>query len=319
MFDSKSSPPGGGKPPSRATSASIHLREGRLTITPDDANHIVTTMNYTGQRNVNNGRVELFADAMKHGDWADGMQINFARLDGRLILVNGQHRLHAVVRANISLEFVITIHECETEDEVGKLYYRFDKNLGIRTMADAIRSTGAASKHDMCSDRDAYCVTAAVKVIAANFRALAGNDKARYLANPDRLFAAANPWWDEGRTYLSLVNAADGKLKKRLMRQGVMAVGMMTVANQLDCARTFWQGVAEDDGLSKRDPRHALVRYLREELNSFDNRLVHQMRGAAACWNAFYENRDLLLVRIDVDKQLVIKGTPIGRNSQKKK
>lgn len=295
------------------------LHEGRYIIGPDEAFRILNTNSYAGQRPLLDTHIEVLANSMRAGTFAGGTQLSFARLpDGRLDLINGYHRLSAVGRANVPIEFVVTIHDCADEQEIGTLYFRFDTVLRKRTTNDAIRSTGAAAANDMCSDADAKHVIAAVKVIGCDFRSLSGNPKARHFADPDVVFARANSWWDAGRTYLSLINSADKTLKDRLKRQGVMAVGMRTVESQLETARDFWGSVAEDDGLPKRDPRHSLVRYLRE-LNKVDNRMTHQVRAVAACWNAFYDKRDLLLVRVDVDKPLVIKGTPIGRNLTKKK
>jgi hypothetical protein len=108
-------------------------------------------------------------------------------------------------------------------------------------------------------------------------------------------------------TYMGLFNAfivlpilierAKALLQKRgLLTPSVVAVALLTLRDQPAKAKEFWDGVAMDDGLRRGDPRHTLVKTLRDR----PLRGSHSEGGriASTAWNAYYSNRELTFIRI---------------------
>lgn len=88
------------------STASINMlkapKSGNYTITPEFARFVLETTN-TRNRTVKSSRVELYAKSMKEGNWKFNAEaIIFGVKDGRLVLMNGQHRLMACVLTGLS-------------------------------------------------------------------------------------------------------------------------------------------------------------------------------------------------------------------------
>jgi hypothetical protein len=71
-------------------------------------------------RGVSDGNVELFARTMVRGEWEINHQgIGIFRIgDGKDVIVDGQHRLWAVVKANIPVEMLVSFYSGSTEDAI---------------------------------------------------------------------------------------------------------------------------------------------------------------------------------------------------------
>lgn len=110
-----------------------------ITITPELAAKLLKEFNYNN-RNINEIRARLYAEQMKAGKWRLTHQgIAFAK-NGHLI--DGQHRLEAVVRANIPVDMWVFFN-CQNnsigvDDGRGRkiaehMYFEFgDSNIKIR-------------------------------------------------------------------------------------------------------------------------------------------------------------------------------------------
>lgn len=83
------------------------IRSSVETITPEMAEKLLTTsQEHVKNRNVADSRVDLLSDQMKSGKWrTNGEPIIFDE-DGYLL--DGQHRLWAVVNSKVTIETVIT-------------------------------------------------------------------------------------------------------------------------------------------------------------------------------------------------------------------
>jgi hypothetical protein len=112
------------------------------TITPNQAKEILETKN-DGNRNVRKARVERWAREMKAGNWKlTGEPIIFGKT-GRLL--NGQHRLHAVIESNVPLTTVVIAGVDESTFNV------MDSGMA-RSMGDVFRSHGIKSGNQQASN-----------------------------------------------------------------------------------------------------------------------------------------------------------------------
>lgn len=90
----------------------------RKIVTPDIARQYLECA--AQNRSVSMATVNMYADDMKKQRWFDnGVPIVFKVLtNGTILLVDGQHRLHAIVKSGLSLEMTI----CYVDEENAKAY-----------------------------------------------------------------------------------------------------------------------------------------------------------------------------------------------------
>lgn len=88
--------------------------------------------NFANNRNINDRRVETYANDMKKGEWKfNGEAIKFNK-QGELM--DGQHRLHAVIRANVPVKMAV-IRDIDND------VYLFDK-MTPRSTAQSAKMAG---------------------------------------------------------------------------------------------------------------------------------------------------------------------------------
>lgn len=288
----------------------LHLavREGRRVFGPSLAERALTEAHYDGQRKTYEHHVVLLADMMRRGKWSEGSQIAFARLGERLYLVNGRHRMHAVIASQRDIEFQVLIVDVQTMEEVAGLYYHFDVATRTRGTTEVLNAVGAADAYGL-SKGAAKAVYGAVALIGNGLVAPS------YLRDPvrvrsvDHRLDAAKPWWPFGAQYESVIAPAEYATKKKLLRPGCVAVGMLTLKHQPELAVAFWDGVAKNDGLRRGDPRHAF-------LSDLTNRAVGSGSQAqtiivpCAAWNAFYERKTITHIKVTSTSVPRLLGTP---------
>lgn len=279
--------------PARKSLADIILG-GPIDIGPLLARRILDEANYDRQRKVRADALSRAVQLVSGDDFVAGHQIWFARLDGRLILIDGQHRLSGVYTSQVSRSFVAMIVDCASPDEVHAHYCRFDRFGRRRSDAEMLGSLGLADDLGV-SRKVAMAAWRAAAYIADDFPVRSNvsigtlkndRDKAEYIAG----FA------DQVRRYDESVAYADVHLKRGLLTPSLVAVALLTLRDQPAKATEFWDGVAMDDGLRRGDPRQTLVNRLRER--TLQGSHSEGARVAATAWNAFFSNRQLTLIRV---------------------
>ena len=75
----------------------LPIRDGIQTITPKQAQYILDKLNGENKRPIAPHRVALYVDHVQSGSFAKGYPISFAKYKDELFLINGQHRLKAIV------------------------------------------------------------------------------------------------------------------------------------------------------------------------------------------------------------------------------
>jgi hypothetical protein len=291
------------------------LRNAFIRMTSEDAANLLKHCRYTHQvRDLTAGgkqHIRVLADIMKRGQWREKDKLDFALLSGKYILINGHHRLAAQVLAGVDIQWTVVIHECSDEQAVSDLYYSFDTNLRIRSNQNIIAATGIAHALGIKASA-AEALFRAVPLIETDF------DFSRTARDPivsrviDRRLERMRSFQNEIRAWEDVVKSASTTIKQRLSNQGALAVALMTFRHQPAKAVEFWQGVAENDGLRKGDPRHTYLRVLNSEIGCKKGTAEGPARHAATCWNAFYGGRSLTMCKM-IDGVLRISGTPVGR------
>ncbi len=290
------------------------IKEGRMLIGPDLAETILREANYGGQRKVEQKDVSVYAEMMRRGLWELSDPITFARLNGNLTLVNGQHRLHAIIAYGREVEFRVAVNMCSTPEEVRALYYRFDTVMRRRTSQQILNAIDLAADHGV-SKTIASATYGAIGIIANGFIVPSNytvrGENAAKLRIVDLRVEACEPWWPAARKMEEALTGAQSDLRPRILRASTFAAALMTMRYQEQKAFDFWRGTSRNDGLKRNDPRHVFVRDLMTRDASAG---IHGqgVMAAAVAWNAYFERRPLSINKIAQNAVLRIAGTPIS-------
>jgi len=78
-------------------------------ITPDMARFWLETYKYKYQRNIAQNNVNTLTLEMLAGRFNEQTTISFAMIDGKYVLLDGQHRLTAIVKSNKSTYSIVQL------------------------------------------------------------------------------------------------------------------------------------------------------------------------------------------------------------------
>jgi hypothetical protein len=272
--------------------------DGLVTITPELAHRIIQTGKFDRQRPVRVKHVEALAQQMRHREWTMGTQIHFGRApDGELHLVNGQHRMHAVIKADAAIQFQILVTAVANADGLATLYRRHDRLAARRTTVDALTAEGIPDKYEIRHEI-AKATFNAVLLIATGFRAVHHHADPYLMRSDEARLRLCEPWWPIAAHYQDCINNAPANkppIKRYLQASGAMAVALLTLRDQETKADPFWRGVGDNNGLQSNDPRAAYLRFMVSE----KLRTPHETAKAASlAWNAFFHDEPLTQLKV---------------------
>lgn len=293
--------------------AAASNKNGVVHFTPEGARVILQYLNFPGQRKVDANRVYGHRHAIIRGDWMEGHAVTLVELpDGRIWLVDGQHRLTAISKGDSRVPVTIRIVPVESEREAREFYAGFDQATSVRTNTQIIEAVQADQDTGL-SKAMATAVFDASTLLANNLEPLAGSanvKKNQDLFLQHNRLAAIAEWATEARKYEQIISKAKRVLRTKLMQSGVMAVALYTLRYQPTKAEEFWSGLAANDGLRSSDPRAALYTdLLARSLNTGSVR--QRVQQPAVAWNAFFRGRTLQQIKCVVGAPIVLHGTPL--------
>ncbi len=293
--------------------AAASNKNGVVHFTPEGARVILQYLNFPGQRKVDASRVYGHRHAIIRGDWMEGHAVTLVELpDGRIWLVDGQHRLTAIAQGDSRVAVTIRIVPVESEREAREFYAGFDQATSVRTNAQVIEAVQADQATGL-SKAMASAVFDASVLLSNNLEPLTGaasvrNNRDLFLQH-NRLQSIAD-WAVEARQYEQITQKAKRALRSRLMQSGPTAVALYTLRHQPVRAKEFWTGLAENDGLRSSDPRSALYADLLTR-NLGSGSIRQRVQQSAAAWNAFYRGRTLQQIKCVPGGAITILGTPL--------
>ena len=297
-----------GRTPARAMIMKIPTSEV-LIVTPAMAAEWLSGSVWGRQRkraewHVNRLSIEITKDRL-----IAGTQIHFCILDCVAKLINGQHTLAAIVKANKPVVLTVLRTVVANEEEMGHLYGRHDRHRG-RTPHDAFLGMDLAGKLDL-SEPEVNAFATGLRWIENGFRRISVQVDPELSGSNDRIADAMVAWAKIGGLYFDAVRDARHGMKAAFRRGPVVAVGLTTFKHQQEKASKFWTAAADEDGLTRNDPRKALIDYLRKTTSGSGDPILY-MRNVAAAWNKFYEDGTLTFLRpSDAGKVgITLRGTP---------
>lgn len=267
-------------------------------VTPEIARLWIDAYKYDLQRRVSARRVKLYAGVMKRGAWKQDKEIKFAVVDDKKYLVNGQHRLHAIVSSNCGQHFNVSHVFVDDLDEVAEIYNTEDMLKG-RTFDDITRTMQLPELTGI-RRTDLLKLKAAITFIDGDFGYRRENNADAWLI-ADRI---VDDYSEAAGMFFEAISSAQRhgksvKIRDRFVRSCVLSVGVVTYlesANRygFQAIDDFWSGAASDDGLRRNDPRKVMLNRLvstqmpsgtKSALGQEVEEPWHQARYVASCFN----------------------------------
>lgn len=293
--------------PPNGVAAPMLFRSHEEFITPERARVVLDTLNWSRQRDIRPSWVEKLRMAMLKGELTF-LSLVFAEFpDGRRVLVDGQHRLAALIAFGAALPATVVVHRVFTEHDLGLLYLQFDRPQA-RGPETHLKALGVFESTEVPS-QFVRRMGGAVAIIASKF---SRSYRMEYSAI-DRT-NDVRTWISEIEAYYLILGGVGAQVKNRLLRQAVSAVALVTLRYQPGMAEEFWTKVASQEMLVGDDPRRRLYLWLDENTVSRNKRGLSEIAYAlyvAAAWNAFAEGRTLRLLKVgDTSAPVRLVGTP---------
>lgn len=283
------------------------------SFTPAIAEKWLTDYQLPEQRERREWWVNQLADRMRKGKFR-ASTIKLAHVNGKAYLLDGQHRLAAVVKADGHgglIDFnVLHVPMHSLSDAIWE-YIGTDDNLP-RHMKDLIKVSQIAAKARLSPARLKEMAGALV-LLATGFqmhRIGTGGSSWDFLKDRDLKLRAILQWAGEGRAYFECMEGASTKLVQKLRQSSRLAVGLVTFRHRPVEAEQFWSRTAANDGLRKGDPCKVLVDLLLEGHEGAYKSPIGDSRRVAVCWNAYIEGRSLDYAKVPLIRPIRLAGTP---------
>lgn len=279
-------------------------------VTPEMAAIWLATDLYEHQRPLRDWHIKEYAVEMGAGRFTPGTTLKFGVLSGRRHLIDGQHRLHAVIAAEIPQTFVVTEIGFATMEDLERAYGRED--TGLRRLArEAPYFHSYAERHGF-APADVNKLVAAMPILIRGFQLKSGHHGP---VPTERYAEVAAPLAGPFRSYLAATKHRPRAMARYLALGGVIAVGLVTFRDQPERAKPFWERVAAISGYERGSGEAFLVGFFLEK--TFTRLLGAEIsRYVARAWTAYYEGESIQVYRTpDLSRPIRIAGTSYdGRN-----
>jgi hypothetical protein len=290
---------------------------GLCVMAPGIASRIVDELNFHGQRRVKKARVAENLKLMRDGGWEPHVStLVLCELpDGSLTLINGQHRCCAIVELGAPVKTKIDIIPARDADHVRSLYAKYDAKASVRTETELVKASGIADAFGI-KTRTAEILIKAVPIVMNGMEPNTRMPGREHLNQFSYRLEAAAGWSREAAEFDEITTCAEQHIRRSLLRAGTMAVAIYTLRHCRERAFEFWSGVAMNDGLRKTDPRARLIADF--AVRTLASGSVRQsVQQSALAWNAFYEGRELKIIKCIEGAEIVIAGTPMRKGGAK--
>lgn len=291
-------------------------------VTPEDATKMLDTMKYEHQRLPRQRKIQEYAEEMKNGTFRELTQIFIAIYHGQYVVLDGQHRLHAVVLAGAPQLFTIVEKEVESEQELASIYSTTDRGLQ-RTPGDIYGAHALGEEFGLNKTMlDAF--GAGIKFMMNGCIVINSTVRHDVVISHMRLYA---PYM---QTYQALLSEASPSksLYTTCKRSSSIAMALLSLrfsapkaeqTNQPGAVQDFWLGTLKDDGLRQGDPRkvanhHLTVTRTGASRMAQQRYIVNQsysVRYLGSCLNAYIRGESLRYAKVfDETAPLNIFGVP---------
>lgn len=288
-------------------------------ITPDEATKMLVEMKYDHQRPPRPKKVRAYADAIAKGQFAALTQIYIAIYHGRHFILDGQHRLRAVVAAGIPVLFSIVECDVTSEREMSDIYSRLDR--GLRRTPNDIYGAYALKEEFGLTATEVKSLGQAIRFMSTGCFST-GEDMP-----VDTLVERMRNYAPEMQTYSEITDesrAQRGLLSAGIRRSSTVAAVLLSLRftgpkaerEGKPAIEDFWAGTFTDDGLRIGDPRKAAHKHLVETRIQSSRTVAtasasYAVRYLGHCINAYIAVREQRYSKVfDEKAPLNIYGVP---------
>jgi hypothetical protein len=269
-----------------------------VEINPEEASKILSNApDY--QRNLSKLTVSQYARSMRDGKWMPNSIIQIS--NG--LLVDGQHRLQAIIESGVTIPFVVISHNGGAEVDIER-YEVIDQNnprrFGAIMRIDAHHRDGWK-----LGDKDKVKLGGAVNIIASGF--FKHSVKLSNMEKVDLVFG----WQEEYLKYKEVVSIQYDTL---FFASPYVSLACVTFRYQPVKAEAFWYGVVTGESDSMERPHAHLRKFLMTSVRSTGGGSaiqVHRTSAAIHCWNNFYADKKMKMLKVPaLTTDSKIEGTP---------
>jgi hypothetical protein len=297
-----------------SSAVDFNVSSAIYNVDPSQAQVWLNNNNYENQRPIRSSHVSYLASEIEKGRFIDGTAIHFAKINGHLKLVNGQHTLAAIVRSGRSQALTVTTSQVSTPLQVAELYFRHDNHL-TRQISDAFRALNLEEETGLNITQQQW-VGSAIYLIMCGLGGQTSRGPKSRISRDDLAQGVVN-LAEPAKNFLKCIFGARTVMNRALTRRASMAIGLITFFYSPDTAEKFWKEVAFTDNVRTGDPRKTLADLMVEigmTGGSASNRRAtsasYHCRAISVAWNAFFEDRDLKLIKVYEDSPIKILGSP---------
>lgn len=265
------------------------------------------TMAYEKQRKLNTALVNRYTREMKAGLWSESdSAIIIGRVGSSQFLINGQHRLSAIVASGTTQTFVIRRRAFENMHELDLAYTNMDRGAA-RNASAQVHALGLGQKLGL-ADRTVMKSITGLKLVMDNFTE--GHSRsANSMTSPIDMERIVDLWGSEFVDYRSCVAETPAESSRWFERAEVVGVALVTLRYSHDLAMDFWLTSAHRELASTNSPEYALYGML-------STAPAARVRGeyarkVAHAWNKKYEGKkEISIIRPGTGEGIIIKGSP---------
>lgn len=292
-------------------------------IGPQEAAQMLETMKYEHQRKVSGSQIKALAEEMTQGRFIGGTTIRIAYLEDRACLIDGQHRLGAVVASKKPQIFTVVEENAPSAEYVAWAYGNLD--IGRKRSLSDLTSPLQLPERLELTPTQINLMGAAIDVLAGGMTR-ASNSKRTRLDKSEkvRLIELYAPYM---RRFSFSIAKAPRHIARPFKRSYMIAVALLSFRFEITQGNAhapstieFWRGTAMDDGLRAKDPRKIANRHLltttmqsassaSQSLNSVTT--AYGARFIAVCYDSYMKSVDRSMGKVhDTTAPFKMAGVP---------
>lgn len=285
------------------------------TITPEKAQDYIAK-NFLRNRNRSPKYVAHLAHLMESGQFLGKITppLVFCILNNTEILIDGQHRLAAVVKSGAVLPLKVERIPVKNEEELASFFGKFDIPRR-RTLGDTIG--GAAFDTEIgTSKRNLGRAATAIRVIKSGFPS--NHILKRY--SDAEIMELIRGWKDQILPLVATLEGTNSVIRQRLEISPVLSVFLVILRYEPEEGIKFLDAVVSPNGLSTGDPPLELAFWLRETKykDNFNKGAGpgDLSRSVAKAWHAYRSGKKLKHITKknigDITLPIKIDGSPFN-------
>lgn len=289
-------------------------------VTPSMASEFLAIANYDDQRPTRPLWTKYLADEMALGSFKQNTLIEFVRVkkSRKLHLIDGQHRLGAVIRSGKPQTFVVLETEVESDEDAARLYYRIDQGLK-RGAVDQLRVLEIGNEYNL-NYTELRRLAGAVTLIGSDWSRVR-----QQMFHPDERERLVKEYAPACRRYFDTIVRRPSDMKSATERAATLAVAVVTFRFSVEKfeakVEDFWEGAVFDDGVLLGDARKAANRHLvtvgmqggASTGNAIHRSPAYSARYLARCFNAYVKGEPLKYPKVlDTTSPMLILGSPFN-------